>query len=62
MRLQPQRPGGDDWIETVLLPPSRFIATAKDLAVMAPAQRYGELVAHLASERAALREAQVMGI
>ncbi len=29
---------------------------------MAPAQRYGELIADLAAERAVLREAQMMGI
>ena len=33
-----------------------------DLAVVAPAQRHGELIAHFSPERAVLREPQVMGI
>ncbi len=33
-----------------------------ELAVVSPAKRDGELVAHLAPERPNLREAQVMGI
>jgi hypothetical protein len=33
-----------------------------DLTVVTPAQRHGELIAHLASECAVLREPQVMGI
>ena len=32
------------------------------LAMMAPAQRYGELITDLAPERAVLREAQMMGV
>jgi hypothetical protein len=32
------------------------------LAMMAPAQRHGELIADLSAERAVLREAQVMGV
>ena len=62
MRLQPQRAGGDGRIDTGLLPPSGFIATAMDLAVVAPAQRHGELIAHFSPERAVLREPQMMGI
>ena len=62
MRLQPQRAGGDGRIDTGLLPPSGFITRAMDLTVVAPAQRYGELIAHFSPERAVLREAQVMGI
>ena len=33
-----------------------------DLAVVAPAQRHGELVADFSPERAVLREPQMMGI
>ena len=62
MRLQPQRAGNDIRVDTGLLPPRGFIATAMDLPMMAPAQRHGELIADLASERAVLREAKVMGI
>ena len=39
-----------------------FIATAMDLAMMAPAQRHGELIADFAAERAVLREAQMVGV
>jgi hypothetical protein len=35
---------------------------AMDLAMMAPTQRHGELIADLAPERPALREAQMVGI
>ncbi len=62
MRLQPQRAGGDDRIDTGLFPPSGFIATAMDLAVMASAQRHSELIADFSTERAVLREPQMMGI
>ena len=33
-----------------------------DLAMMAPAQRHGELITDLATERAVLREAKMMSI
>ena len=33
-----------------------------NLAMVAPAQRHGELIAHFAPERAMLREPQMMGI
>ena len=49
MGLQPQRAGGDGRINAGILPPCGFIATAMGLAVMAPAQRYGELIAGLAA-------------
>ena len=62
MGRQPQRAGGDGRIDTSLLPPRGFIATAMDLAVVAPAQRHGELIAHFSPERAVLREPQMMGI
>ena len=62
MGLQPQRAGSDGRIDTGLFPPRGFIATAMDLAVVAPAQRHGELIAHFSPERAVLREPQMMGI
>jgi hypothetical protein len=33
-----------------------------DLAVVAPAQQHGELIAHFSPERTVLREPQMMGI
>jgi len=62
MRLEPQRAGRDDWIDTGLDPPCGFIAATMNLAVVAPAQRHGELIAHFSPERAMLREPQMMGI
>ncbi len=62
MPLQPKRAGTHTGVDAGLLPPSGFIATAMDLSVMAAAERYGELIAHLAPERAVLREPQVVGI
>ena len=62
MCLRPQRSGGADRIDSSFAPPDAFVAAVVDLAVMAAAQRDGELVADLAPEGAALREAQVMGI
>jgi len=51
MCLQPERASGDGRIETALVPPGCFIATAMDLAMMPLAQRHGELIAHLTAER-----------
>src|SRR5580704_6761178 len=62
MRLQPQRAGGNGRIDTGLLPPRGFIATAMDLTVVAAAQRHGELIADLAAKCPALGKAQVMSI
>ena len=39
-----------------------FIAATMNLAVVAPAHRHGELIAHFSPERAMLRETQMMGI
>jgi hypothetical protein len=49
MRLQPQRTGSDGRINAGIFPQCGFIATAMDLAMMAPAQRHGELIADLAA-------------
>jgi hypothetical protein len=62
MRLQPQASGSDGRINASIFPPCGFVATAMGLAMMAPTQRHGELIADLAAERAVLREAQVMGV
>ncbi len=62
MRLQPQRAGGNGWIDTSLLLPSGFITTAMDLTVVTAAQRDGELVADLSTECPALRVSEVVGI
>ena len=62
MRLQPQRAGGDGWNDTGLFPPSGFITTAMDLAMMAAAQRDDEFVAHLAPQRGMLGKPKVMCI
>ncbi len=44
-------------VDLVLFPPCGFIRPQMQLAVMDPAERNRELVAHLAAERAGLREA-----
>jgi hypothetical protein len=62
MAFQPQRPGSRRRINANVLPPSGFVARAMGLAMMAPAQRHYELVTDLAAERAALGEAQVVGV
>ena len=59
---QPQRSSSDRRIDPGHLPPCGFIAMAVNLAMVSSAQRDGELVADLAAERPALREAQMMGI
>jgi hypothetical protein len=50
------------WVNASIFPPGGFITTAMGLAMMAAAQRHGELIADLATECALLREAQMMGI
>ena len=49
-------------IDTELAPPSSLVPAAVYLAMMAAAERDGELVADLAAERRCLRKAQMMGI
>jgi len=46
MRLEPQS-GGSGRIDAGSLPPGRFVATTMDLAMMAAAERYSELIAQL---------------
>ena len=62
MRPKPQRTGMDGRIDPCLGPPCGLIARAMDLVVMASAQRYGEFIARLATKRAMLGKAQMMGI
>ena len=45
-----------------LVPPCRFITVTMQFAMVASAERDGELVTDLAAERAALCEAEVMGV
>ena len=62
MRLQPQCSSGDRRIDAQFFPPRGFIAAAMDLAMMTSAQRDSELIADLAPESSALREAEVMSV
>jgi hypothetical protein len=62
MGFQPERASADGWINTDLVPPSRLIATAMDLAMMSPAEGYDKLVANFAAKGRRLRNAQMMGI
>ena len=62
MRFEPERTGRGGRIYAGLPPPCRLIATAMDLAMMTPAERHCEFVAHLSAKRAVLRKAQMMGV
>ena len=62
MRFKPQGARRHDRINTRLVPPCRLVAGAMDFAMVATAQRDGELIADLAAERSTLRETQMMGV
>ena len=62
MGLYPQGASNAGRINASIFPPCDFIARAMGLAMMAPAQRHGELITDLAAERAVLGEAQMMGV
>lgn len=62
MRLGPKLVGDGNGVDTQPGPPPGFIGRPVQLAVMAPAERYGKFVAHLEPITAGLGEAQVMGI
>lgn len=62
MRFQPEHAGADGGIDPGLFPPTRFVAKAVQLAMVAAAERHGELIADLAPQRAALCEPQMMGV
>ena len=48
-------------IDLQIVPPGSLIAGLMQLSVMAAAQRYGELITHLETDRPRLRKPQVMG-
>ena len=62
MSRKPQPACGDKRLYSAVPPPRSFIAAAMNLTVMRPAQRHGELIAHLATERSRLCKTQMMGI
>ena len=62
MRFQPQRPRGHGRINSRAPPPCGFIAEAMGLAMVTSTQWHGELVADLAPECPALREAKMVSI
>jgi hypothetical protein len=62
MCFKPKRASGGGRIDGGLLPPCSFITSSMNLAVMAPAQRNGELIADLAPECAVLCKTKMMGI
>jgi hypothetical protein len=49
-------------LDIELLPPCEFISALVKLTMMKPAERHGELVTHLATEGALLRELKMVGI
>jgi hypothetical protein len=62
MRLNPERPCGSHRVDALCAPPNAFIAGAVKFAMMAAAQRHGELVADLEAETPGLGKAHMMGI
>ena len=60
MRFAPQRAGWSDRARPFAT--IGFIAAAMHLAIVRSTQEHGELIAVLAAEHRALREAQVIGI
>lgn len=62
MCLLPEFLGSFERIDFLGLPPGFFIAGLMQLAMMAAAERHGELIAHLHADGAGLRKAQVVRI
>ena len=62
MGFEPQHAGCFGRIYPGSLPPRGFIAAPMNLAMMASAQRDGELVADLAAKGAGLRKAEVVRV
>ena len=62
MRFEPKCSSGAGRIEADVLPPSCFIATTMEFAVVPPAQWDREFVTDLAPERPVLRKAQMVGV
>ena len=62
VRLLPKPLGDLQCIDVEVLPPDHFIASLMQPPMMAPAERYGELVADFETERSGLGKSQVMRI
>ena len=62
MASQPQRASRIGGVDTSISPPCGFVAALVHLAMVPAAEWNRELIADLAAECSALREAQVMGI
>jgi hypothetical protein len=62
VRPDPELASDDDRIDPDVLPPCGFVTTTVNFAMMAAAQRDCELVTHLTSERAVLREPEMVSI
>ena len=62
MGREPQQSRGLGGINPSITPPRCFIAVTVDVAVVASAERHGELVTDFAAECAALCEAEMVGI
>ena len=50
MCFKPQRTSADGRIDTDVFPPSRFVAAAMHLPMVAATERYGKLIADLTAE------------
>jgi hypothetical protein len=61
-RLSPEAVGDGEGVDAHVVPPSSFVAGVVKFAMMGAAERYGEFVADLASERFRLCEADVMRV
>lgn len=62
MRPGPKHCGNGKGIDSLCLPPGKFIPTAVQLAMMQPADGNGEPVADLASDGSRLCELDVVGV
>jgi hypothetical protein len=62
VRLNPELAGDTEGVDACRSPPTGFIASAMQFAMMATAERYGEFVADLEAETSGLRKAQMVGI
>jgi hypothetical protein len=62
MRFKLEHAGSCKWIYPSVLPARTFTAAPMDLTVMLTTDRHGEFIAHLATRRASLREAEMMRI
>ena len=62
MARQPKYAGNIRRIDADVFPPYDLVTAVMNFAVMTPAQRYGEFIAHFPPERTALREAEVVSV